>query len=246
MKKILLGLLTITAIGHAKEVTPAPLVVEEVKPVVEEEIYVAGASKRDWKGKYNLYVRAGADVYSQFNEVEYNGIDLGGKASKGTGYEVALELTKMSVNKDVEVGFGVGYQKHGKFKSVNGFVDIEGDIFGYNSNLDTFESFPIYVTAKYNFLNFENGIIPYIKGDAGYAINRGNSGKIYMEDFFVEETDVEDGGYFGLGAGVEYENFFIDAMYKLNTGKLENKNDDISEKLRNYRVTLSMGYKFNF
>lgn len=249
MKKILLGLLAITAIGYAKEVTPAPLVVEEVKPVIEEEIYLAGATKREWRKKYNLYVRAGGDVYSQFNEIDYEGIDLGGKSSKGTGYEVALELTKVSVNRDVEVGFGVGYQKHGKFKSVDGLLDIDGDIYGYRSDLDTFESFPIYLTAKYNFLNCRNGIVPYIKGDAGYAINRNNSGKILATDGIEVaslETDVENGGYFGLGAGVEYENFFVDAMYKLNTGKLEGKNTDESESLRNYRVTLSVGYKFNF
>lgn len=246
MKKIMIGLMVLTAIGYAKEITPAPIVVEEVKLVAQEEIYVAGVSNREWKGKYNLYVRAGADVYSQFNDIDYNNIDLGGKSSKGTGYEVALEITKVSVNRDVEVGFGLGYQKHGKFKSINGLVDIEGDIFGYKSDLDTFESFPIYLTAKYNFLNCKNGLVPYIKGDAGYAINRNNSGKIIAGNGDLYETDVKNGGYFGLGAGIEYENFFVDAMYKLNTGKLEVKNTDISESLKNHRVTLSAGYKFNF
>lgn len=245
MKKILMGLMALTSVIYAKEVTPAPVVVEEVKPM--EEVYVAGASDKNWKGKYNLYMRAGGDVYSQFNDIDYEGNKLGGKNSKGTGYEIALELTKMSINRDVEVGLGIAYQRHGKFKSVNGVYNFEGDILNYKSDLDSFESFPIYLTAKYNFLNFENGVIPYIKGDAGYSINRNNSGKIYLNDTLIGETDVKNGGYFGLGAGLEYYNFFADAMYKLNTGKIEGKNDlDFSESLRNYRVTLSVGYKFNF
>ena len=233
MKKILIGLLALTAISYAKEVTPAPIVKEEAKPI--EEVYVPAKY-------YNVYLRAGGDVYSQFNRVDYEGVGLGGKSSKGMGYEVALELTKSTLDNMLEVGWGVAYQKHAKFKSEDG---IFGGV-NYDSDLDSFDSIPIYLTAKYNFLNFENGAVPYIKGDAGYSINRNNSGEIRF-DGLEYNTDVKNGGYFGLGAGMEYDNFLVDLMYKLNTGKIEGENDfDWDDSLRNYRVTLSVGYKFNF
>ncbi|MGL4568084.1 MAG: outer membrane beta-barrel protein, partial [Fusobacteriaceae bacterium] len=72
------------------------------------------------------------------------------------------------------------------------------------------------------------------------------SGEIRF-DGLEYNTDVKNGGYFGLGAGMEYDNFLVDLMYKLNTGKIEGENDfDWDDSLRNYRVTLSVGYKFNF
>lgn len=233
MKKILIGLLALTAISYAKEVVPAPIVQEEAKPV---EVYVAD-------NYYNVYLRAGGDVYSQFNRIDYEGIGLGGKSSKGMGYELALELTKSTLDRTLEVGWGVAYQKHAKFKSENGiFQGLD-----YESDLDTFDSIPIYLTAKYNFLNFENGVVPYIKGDAGYSINRNNSGDIWLSDGSEYTTKIKNGGYFGLGAGMEYDNFLVDLMYKLNTGRIEGENDfDFSDSLKNYRVTLSVGYKFNF
>lgn len=240
MKKILIGLLALTAASYAKEVVPAPIVQEEAKVV--EQVYIP-------EKYYNAYFRAGGDVYSQFNEIDPYRVDLGGKSTKGLGYDLALELTKLSVNRDWEVGLGVAYQRHADFKSTSGLISELGD---YESDLDSFDSFPIYLTMKYNFLDFTSGVVPYIKADAGYAINTNNSGRIKLDGLTVGDTDVKNGGYFGLGVGMEYENFFTDIMYKLNTGKLDGDVEiggdsyDFEETVRNYRVTLSVGYKFNF
>ncbi|MGL5099826.1 MAG: hypothetical protein ACRC6B_07345, partial [Fusobacteriaceae bacterium] len=190
MKKILIGLLALTAISYAKEVTPAPIVQEEAKPI--EQVYVPAKY-------YNVYLRAGGDVYSQFNRIDVEGTGLGGKSSKGMGYEVALELTKSTLDNALEVGWGVAYQKHSSFKSESGEFFDDPDTFRYNSDLDSFDSVPVYLTAKYNFLNFENGLVPYIKGDAGYSFNMNNSGRIFLDNGQRFDTDVENGGYFGLG-----------------------------------------------
>ncbi|MGL5964242.1 MAG: outer membrane protein [Fusobacteriaceae bacterium] len=234
MKKILLGLLALTSISFAKEITPAPIVQEEVKPIVAPHKY------------YNVYLRAGGDVYSQFNRIDVERVALGGKSSEGMGYDLALELTKSTLNHALEVGLGVAYQNHSSFKSKRGEFFEDSKTFRYDSDLDSFDSVPVYLTAKYNFLNFDNGVVPYIKGDAGYSFNMSNSGSVFLDNGQRFDTDVENGGYFGLGAGVEYNNFLMDLMYKLNTGKIESDEADFSESLRNYRVTLSVGYKFNF
>ena len=54
--------------------------------------------------------------------------------------------------------------------------------------------------------------------------------------------------YYGIGAGAEYNNFVVDLMYKVNRAeiKVNDEGDRIKKDLDYSRVTLSVGYKFNF
>ena len=115
----------------------------------------------------------------------------------------------------------------------------------------------LYITAKYN-IPVKGNIKPYLKADLGYSFNdeRGNFKVIKTASSKASEpgysrellTKVENGLYYGIGAGAEYNNFVIDLMYKINKAKVEmnNYNERIKDDLDYSRVTLSIGYKFNF
>ena len=63
------------------------------------------------------------------------------------------------------------------------------------------------------------------------------------------DTDLSDDLYYGFGAGVEYNSFFADLMYKVNEAKanLEEDKEILGKKDFDYsRITLGFGYKFSF
>lgn len=246
MKKILLGLLVLGAIAHAKEIVPAPIVQPEA-PVVP--VVVAPA--------WNFYLRGGADVWSTYNDISFDDFNHDfslGKKTKGLGWEAGLEMTRGFWLEHLELGLGVAFQRHARFKSKDGDYLLDGIGYGYDSDLDRFDSVPIYLTAKYNFLPWDNGWTPYLKADAGYSINRNNGGSIKKSidnagavTYLDFDTKIKDGAYMGAGFGIQYGDWLADLMYKVNTGKIEGR-DEFSwdESIRYSRVTLSVGYKFDF
>ena len=122
----------------------------------------------------------------------------------------------MCIRDSLEFGAGISYQNHGSTKSLN---DKDFDI---KLDMPKFTSIPIYLTTKYNIPTNSN-IKPYLKADLGYSFNH-NSGDLKFTDY--EETikissDIKNGLYFGVGAGVEYNNFVADLMYKVNKAKFE-------------------------
>ena len=187
----------------------------------------------------NVYLKAGIDPYGRFKEASINGNKLNKKDRKDVGYEFAIEATE-TVLPEFEVGLGLAYQDHGRPK-------VSNDL---NEKLPRFRSVPLYAVAKYN-IPLESEFKPYLKADLGYSFNLKNS-KTYSEEDERLKISYKDGMYWGLGAGVEYENFVADLMYKMNYGevKCEYTSDEgsgsISPKINYGRITLSVGYKFNF
>ena len=61
-------------------------------------------------------------------------------------------------------------------------------------------------------------------------------------------TSIDNGMYYGIGAGMEYNDFLVEIMYKVNKAdvKVTDGVDKVSGDLDYSRVTLSFGYKFNF
>ena len=91
-----------------------------------------------------------------------------------------------------------------------------------------------------------------MKTDLGYSFNR-ISNKFRVEDLVWNEswefsTKIKNGMYFGIGTGVEYNNFTADIMYKINRSemKVDAPNGSFKKSLDYSRVVLSLGYKFNF
>ena len=193
----------------------------------------------------NLYLKTGADIWQKFDVITPRDSEtINRKKADRMGYELTIETTR-EIYPNLELGAGISYQDHGSTKSLN---DKDFDI---KLDMPKFTSIPIYLTTKYN-IPINSNIKPYLKADLGYSFNH-NSGDLKFTDYELGETikvssDIKNGLYFGIGAGVEYNNFVADLMYKINKAKFETSTpygktkDDFDYS----RVTLSVGYKFNF
>ena len=193
----------------------------------------------------NLYLKTGADIWQKFDVITPRDSEtINRKKADRMGYELTIETTR-EIYPNLELGAGISYQDHGSTKSLN---DKDFDI---ELDMPKFTSIPIYLTTKYN-IPINSNIKPYLKADLGYSFNH-NSGDLKFTDYELGETikvssDIKNGLYFGIGAGVEYNNFVADLMYKINKAKFETSTpygktkDDFDYS----RVTLSVGYKFNF
>ena len=193
----------------------------------------------------NLYLKTGADIWQKFDVITPRDSEtINRKKADRMGYELTIETTR-EIYPNLELGAGISYQDHGSTKSLN---DKDFDI---KLDMPKFTSIPIYLTTKYN-IPINSNIKPYLKADLGYSFNH-NSGDLKFIDYELGETikvssDIKNGLYFGIGAGVEYNNFVADLMYKINKAKFETSTpygktkDDFDYS----RVTLSVGYKFNF
>lgn len=193
----------------------------------------------------NLYLKVGGDLYQKFDKVKVGGkktdVDFSKKDAADFGYEITAEFTR-EVYPNLELGLGLSYQDHGDPKS-GAYEGISMfDVTG-------FKSIPVYAIAKYN-IPVEGNFKPYIKADLGYSFNRdnGNVAVSLAGCNIAFATEVNNGLYYGIGAGVEYNNVVVDLMYKVN--KAEIKADIVGERIKKdldySRVTLSVGYKFNF
>lgn len=210
MKKILLGLFTVSAVAMASELT------------------------QDLE-KTNIYLRAGMDPISRFKQVSVDGGHLNAKDSKDLGFEVGVEATQ-TIFSNFELGLGVSYQDHGRPKAGN----MDG------IKLPSFQSVPVYVVGKYS-IPTDTPFTPYLKADLGYSFNFGSKSYDIPENEKLK-VSYKDGMYWGVGAGVEYNNLVVDLMYKMNYGKAKMSAPNFSQKsdIDYGRVTLGVGYKFNF
>lgn len=217
MKKVLLGLAALSCVSLAAEGT-------------------------------NVYLKAGADMFQRFDKVKYDGEKLNKDKGDDFGYELTVEVMR-EVYPNFELGIGLSYQDHGDPKK-NTNKNWQNEGYDITSEIPGFKSVPLYVTAKYNF-PVEGNIKPYLKADLGYSFNDKNrdlKGDIIGHGTIKYSTKVEDGMYFGIGAGAEYNNFVVDLMYKMNKAeiKIDDDGDKYKKDLDYSRVTLSVGYKFNF
>ncbi len=208
----------------------------------------------------NLYLRAGADLNGKYDTISVEGYDLTEEDTDEFSYEFAVEATR-EIYPNLEVGVGLAYQKHGDPKTrkdsevySDGIEKDEYEMIGYTS-------IPLYLTAKYNF-NAINNFVPYIKANLGYSFNDEDGDakykSIYIADYgtypYSENYKVklDNGLYYGIGAGFEYNNFTMDLMYQVNeadaeiTSKEYPEDGTLKTDFDYSRVTLSFGYKFNF
>ncbi len=200
----------------------------------------------------NVYLKAGADMFQRFDKVKYEGEKLNKDKGDDFGYELTVEVMR-EVYPNFELGLGLSYQDHGdpkKNTTGNWEIDNTGKIYDITSEIPGFKSVPLYVTAKYNF-PVEGNIKPYLKADLGYSFNSDNGdvkASVIGYETIKFSTKVENGLYYGIGAGAEYNNFVIDLMYKMNKAeiKIDDDGDKYKKDLDYSRVTLSVGYKFNF
>lgn len=194
----------------------------------------------------NLYLSTGIDISGKFEETKISdgkkSEKLNGHKSENSGFELTAEVTREIVP-NLELGLGLSYQDHDKPESL--YISSEK----INIENTGYKSMPLYLVGKYN-IPVESNIKPYIKANLGYSFNFGENDLILKEpkDSFKVETSIDNGLYYGIGAGVEYNNFIVELMYKANQADVEYKSAGMKFK-EGYdysRTTLSFGYKFNF
>lgn len=185
----------------------------------------------------NLYLKTGLDISGKFDKVEVApGQSLNKSESDRLGFDLTTEVTK-EFYPNLELGLGLSYQDHGRPEA--------GKVGNYKFQNTRYKSLPIYGVAKYN-IPMESNIKPYLKADLGYSFN------FDEKDLKVEnekiKMSVDNGLYYGLGAGVEYNNFVVELMYKVNRAEVQHEYNGKKSSKYDYdysRTTLSFGYRFD-
>lgn len=189
------------------------------------------------------------------------------------GFELGAEYRR-NLGSGFELGAGVFYKRNSfKKDTIDEALIIDGttgDVYPTSVTNKKFNAFPIYATARYNFMTPSEDIVPYIKANLGYSINSGKLESKYTTNTTTypdvagridESYKFKNGLYYGLGTGVKYKNFFADLSYNVIRSKVENRYmssaesiggtttyeyDNWNTKVNNRFVTLSFGYSFGF
>lgn len=189
-----------------------------------------------------LYFKTGLDISREFKNDYIRG-DVSNRGVDGEGgFEFAIEGTR-EFYPNLELGLGIALQDHGKPDKVS---------LSYNQTFQIikntgYKSLPVYAIVKYN-IPLESSIKPYLKADLGYAYNFGEEDAREILDGPIAKTSVDNGVYYGLGAGIEYNNFLFEIMHKVNKADISysfNDGDHLKGKYDYSRTTLSVGYRFD-
>lgn len=204
------------------------------------------------QGDMYLNARLGVDLGAKYDDVSSNGVRMINDGdtilndkTDGFGGELALEGYK-SLTDNFDLGLGLAYQFHADRDN----QDVKYTYGEVQTSGVEYDSIPIYLIAKYNF-NLNSDIKPYLKANFGYSFNFNASDLEIKEDGFDDEkisSDVDNGLYWGVGGGFEYNNFTVDLMYLVTKSKSEVKASPFYEGKENNdygRVVLSAGYRFN-
>ena len=184
----------------------------------------------------NLYLKTGADISGKFDKVNILGENANKSESDRLGFDLTAEVTK-EVYPNLELGLGLSYQDHGRPESVNHQ--------GEKIQNTGYKSLPIYGVVKYN-IPLESNIKPYLKADLGYSFNFDE--KDLKTSNLSINSSIDNGLYYGLGAGAEYNNFVVELMYKVNRADVQYNGDGEKSPKFDYdysRTTLSIGYRFD-
>ena len=215
MKKVLLGLVALSAVSFAAQ------------------------------GDTYLNARLGGDLGASYTGHELNGVDLLNEDTDGFGGELALEGYKsITDNFDLGLGLAYQFHADRKTQEVSEAGNT-GEISGaeynslpiyltakYNFNLNSEIKPYLKANLGYSF-NFGESDLEA----KGTGVNAGDDEKTSI--------DVENGLYWAVGGGVEYKNFTLDLMYAVTKAETEVKDWDGKEDNDYGRVVLSAGYRFD-
>ncbi|MEF2601160.1 MAG: porin family protein [Fusobacterium mortiferum] len=185
----------------------------------------------------NLYLKTGLDISGKFDKVESQGVTYNKAENDRLGFDLTAEVTR-EFYPNLELGLGLSYQDHGKPENIS----IEGEIIKNTG----YKSLPIYAVAKYN-IPLESNIKPYLKADLGYSFNFDEK-DLKVDGQWSAKSSVDNGLYYGLGAGAEYNNFVVELMYKVNRADVQYDSPNGKTPKKDYdysRTTLSVGYRFD-
>lgn len=204
------------------------------------------------QGDKYLNTKLGGDLVAKYNRITINDdnreVPILDSEANGLGGEIAFEAYR-GMTDNFDLGLGISYQFHKEREEKSNGATINNYYGQLESEGGEFDSIPIYLIAKYNF-NMVSNFTPYLKANLGYSFNLNPSD---VELSFTatnesgkSETEVDNGLYWAIGGGMEYNNFTLELLYALNKAKSKLK-DLGGEKVDNDygRFILSAGYRFN-
>lgn len=167
---------------------------------------------------------------SQENQVNFLFSDIGEafkkyKFSKKSdelhvGHLNSDEYTSDSIIKNSEIGVGVGYSEKNPNEKNDKYWDYT----------------PIYATGKYIIGQSRNGT-KYLKVNLGYAFKEyENINNKYEDD------KIKGNMYYGVGGGVDYNEFSFGLIYQVNKDSIDTRNSSKDDN----RVTFSIDYLLDF
>ena len=207
-----------------------------------------------------IEIRGGYDLSSRTKFKDDDDFSFDSKKFVENGFHFGAEYRR-EVLPNFQIGAGLEF----RLSSLNEPDDENDGSYVYVYDYGNLISIPLYVTSRYNFKN-SSEFTPYVKANLGYAINSGKvDGITKYTNFSGVDTDVRDykrklknGMFYGIGTGVEYKNFLVDLSYDITYSKLDTQayiydgyyntttQENFESKFNTQKLTLSLGYQFNF
>lgn len=144
--------------------------------------------------------------------------------NKYGGRIISKELTSDSLVDNLEFGVGVTYEN----------IEYDNEEQEKKQNYNIWDHTPVYATGRYNVFTSEKST-KYLKLNLGYAISD------YENQNKYENIKTQNGIYYEVGGGVEYDTISLDLMYQVNKDVYEKENSTQDDS----RITFSVDYKLD-
>ena len=219
MKKSILAVLLAVAL-----VAPA-FAASTAKKAAKQE--TKKETKFDIVGKIGLTINPQIKTYTDYYEYDFSG---NAKNSFMVGVEGLYKF-----DDKISAGIGINYISAADFDTN---MDCYWDNYGSKMSIGFTN---IYATIK---PKLSDSI--YAIAQIGYGVPNFKCTKLGGEKFW----DVSSGGiYGGLGAGVEYKSFIFEAIYSVNSAKMESKYYNypytVDDVFSYSTLSFNIGYKFS-
>lgn len=165
---------------------------------------------------------SGDDVFQSL-EKTLDKYEFSDKSNDSYGGKVtSTEITSDKLIANLEFGVGVTYENDEYYNDE-----------GRKQNTEVLSHTPVYAIGKYKISKDEESV-KYLKLNLGYAIGGYTQNREY-------ENKTQNGLYYGIGGGVEFDKVSLDLMYQVNKDVYEKKDSSQDDS----RITFSVDYKFD-
>lgn len=204
------------------------------------------------QGDTYLNTKFGGDFVAKYNRITISDqnreVPILDSEANGLDGEIAFEAYR-GMTDNFDLGLGLSYQFHSEREEKSNGATIKNNYGQLDSKGGEYDSIPLYLIAKYSFNKVSN-FTPYLKANLGYSfnINPSDVELSFKPTNQSEKTEIEvdNGLYWSIGGGMEYNNITLELTYALNKAKSKLKNLDEEKVDNDYgRFVLSAGYRFD-
>lgn len=170
----------------------------------------------------NTEKNSGDGVFQSLEET-LDRYEFSDKSNDSYGGKVtSTEITSDKLIDNLEFGVGVAYENDEYYN---------GD--ERKQNTEVLSHTPVYAIGKYKIAKDEESV-KYLKLNLGYAIGDYTQNREY-------ENKTQNGLYYGIGGGMEFDKVSLDLMYQVNKDAYEKKDSTQDDS----RITFSVDYKLD-